>query len=82
MKTSISIYLLALLLISCGKQEEPKPVAAKPPPPEKKAQPPVPQGKLPQMDPEQAKFIAVPSTPKDAEPKKDEKPTVEAKQQP
>ena len=43
-------------------------VEDKPPPPEKKAQPPVPQGKLPQMDPEKAKFIAVPSTPKDEKP--------------
>jgi len=72
--------IVGLLLVSCGKKEvkpEPKAVAAKPAT-EKKA-PPVPQGKLPQMDPEKAKFIAVPTTPKDPESKKDEKPKAEIK---
>ncbi|MFN0080451.1 MAG: hypothetical protein ACKVY0_28615 [Prosthecobacter sp.] len=78
MKHLVSIALAGLLLSSCGKKEEPKPVAAKPAP-EKKTQSPVPQGKLPQMDPEKAKFIAVPNTPKDPESKKDEKPAVEVK---
>lgn len=41
--------------------------------------PPVPQGKLPQMDPEKAKFIAVPSTPKEPEMKKAAKPQDEVK---
>lgn len=75
MKHIVSILLAGLLLASCGKKEETKPVAAKPAP-EKKAQTLVPQGKLPQMDPEKAKFIAVPSTPKDTEA---EKPTSETK---
>jgi cell division protein FtsN len=78
MKLLVSIALAGLLLASCGKKEEPKPVVAKPAP-EKKAQPTVPQGKLPVMDPEKAKFIAVPSTPKDPEVKKAEKPTLETK---
>lgn len=69
-----SLCLIALLLIACGKeaaQPELKKSAASPkqPIPEKKL-PPTPQGKLPQMDPEKAKFIAVPSTPKDPEVKK------------
>lgn len=81
MKTSpgqgLGCLVFAVLLIaSCGK-EEPKPaapaeaakapqtVAAPKPPPEKKPLPVAPQGKLPQMDPEKAKFIATPSTPKD-----------------
>ena len=69
------LCLIALLLVACGKessQPEPKakasaasvPVSHKPVVPEKKL-PPVPQGQLPQMDPEKAKFIATPSTPKD-----------------
>jgi len=69
MKLFISSAIVALLFASCGKKEEPKPTASKVTS-EKKAQPPVPQGKLPQMDPEKAKFIAVPNTPKDAEVKK------------
>ena len=75
------VCLAALLLVSCGK-EEPKPepkvkaVETSKPAPEKKM-PPVPQGKLPKMDPEKAKFIAVPSTPKDPEAKKVEKPATE-----
>jgi hypothetical protein len=44
---------------------------------EKKAAPPAPvvapHGVLPKMEAEKAKFIAVPCTPKDPEPKKDEK---------
>ena len=83
------LCLIALLLVACGKeapQLEPtaKSTAAsastsnKPIVPEKKL-PPVPQGKLPQMDPEKAKFIAVPSTPKDPEVKPVEKPAPEIK---
>jgi len=58
------------MLASCGK-EEPQPTpearkaAASKPPAEKKPPPEAPQGKLPHMDPEKAKFIAQPSTPKD-----------------
>lgn len=74
MKKIYAGFLLGLLLTSCGKEETkpaetaseakkavaaPKPPAPKPPPPE------APQGKLPKMDPEKAKFIAVPSTPED-----------------
>lgn len=70
--------LIALLLVACGKeapQPEPKAkaAAATPKPALEKKLPPVPQGKLPKMDPEKAKFIAVPSTPKDPEIKKSEK---------
>lgn len=72
------LCLIAVLLVACGK-EAPQPeskakaaAAAPKPAPEKKL-PPVPQGKLPKMDPEKAKFIAVPSTPKDPEIKKSEK---------
>jgi hypothetical protein len=75
-----SSFSSGLLLVSCGKEEtkpQPKAVVTPKPAPEKKA-PPVPQGKLPVMDPEKAKFIAVPSTPKDPEVKKAEKPAVEA----
>jgi len=68
------LCLIALLLVACGKeapQPELKaktaaasaPASSKPVVAEQKL-PPVPQGKLPQMDPEKAKFIAVPSTPK------------------
>jgi hypothetical protein len=68
------LCLFALLLVACGKEEpEPKAkaaVAAAPKPAPEKELPPVPQGKLPKMDPEKAKFIAVPSTPKDPEVKK------------
>lgn len=79
------LCLLALLLVACGK-EAPQPelkakaekTAAAKPAPAKKL-PPVPQGKLPKMDPEKAKFIAVPSTPKDPEVKKVEQPAIEAK---
>jgi len=42
-------------------------------------QPPVPQGKLPVMDPEKAKFIAAPSTPKAPQVKTAEKPVEETK---
>lgn len=45
---------------------EPKPEAPKETPEELKAL----QGKLPRMDPEKAKFIAVPSTPPDPKPDK------------
>ena len=82
------LCLIALLFVACGKeapQPEPKAKAAAATPklvPAKKL-PPVPQGKLPKMDPEKAKFIAVPSTPKDPEIKKVEKaadkPRVEVK---
>ncbi len=75
------VLIASLLLVSCGREEDksvPKAVAAptaKPASaPEKKA-PPVPQGKLPKMDPEKSKFIAVPSTPKDPEVKKAAKPS-------
>ncbi len=72
------LCLIALLLIACGK-EAPQPeaqVKAAPKPVPAKKLPPTPQGKLPKMDPEKAKFIAVPSTPKDPEV---EKPAVETK---
>lgn len=74
MKRLAAVLLPALFLSSCGKDQQnslprpdqqPKSVENGKPVPEKKAQPPVPQGKLPQMDPEKAKFIAVPSTPKE-----------------
>jgi hypothetical protein len=79
-------FLIAFVLPSCGKEEgkptpkdeaAPKPAAAL----EKKEKPEisVPQGDLPKMDPEKAKFIAVPSTPKDPEIKKAGKPAAEAK---
>jgi hypothetical protein len=78
--------LISLLLVSCGKEEakpQPKAVVTPQAAPEKKTAPtvppkPVPQGKLPVMDPEKAKFIAVPSTPKDPEVKKAEKPAANA----
>ncbi|MDH4455197.1 MAG: hypothetical protein QE570_18665 [Verrucomicrobiota bacterium] len=75
------VLLAGLLLVSCGKEEvKPQPQAVVTPQtaPEKKAPLPVPQGKLPVMDPEKAKFIAVPNTPKDPEVKKAEKPAGEA----
>lgn len=84
MKTPAVTLLTSLLLVSCGKEEArpkaaaepPKPATAAParPAPEKKAPIVAPQGDLPRMDPEKAKFIAVPSTPKDDEIKKAEKP--------
>lgn len=72
------LCLIALLLVACGKETpQPEPKAksavATPKPVPVKELPPVPQGKLPKMDPEKAKFIAVPSTPKDPEVKKSEK---------
>ncbi|MHB1077969.1 MAG: hypothetical protein ACYC67_01115 [Prosthecobacter sp.] len=78
------LCLIALLLVACDKealQPEPKAkaAAATPKPAPEKKLPPVPQGKLPKMDPEKAKFIAVPSTPKDPELKKVEKPAAETK---
>lgn len=75
MKIIACIALAAVLLSSCGKKEEPTPAAAKPAPEKKAAPTPVavPQGKLPKMDAEKAKFIAVPSTPKDPGAKKVEK---------
>lgn len=80
----VPILLGLLFLTSCGKEaskSQPKPEAAATPVavPEKKV-PPVPQGKLPKMDPAKAKFIAVPSTPKDPEVKKAVKPAVEAQE--
>lgn len=83
MKHLFSIAFIGLLLASCGKEEskpQPKAVAAHQKVEPEKKMPPVPHGKLPKMDPEKAKFIAVPSTPKDAEVKKAEKPAEEAKQ--
>ncbi|WP_395748187.1 hypothetical protein [Prosthecobacter sp.] len=77
-----SLCLLALLLVACGKEEpkaEPKAVSPaaevspKPVVPEKKL-PVAPQGELERMDPEKAKYIAIPNTPKDPEGKKVEKP--------
>ena len=76
------VLLVSLLLVSCGKEEvkpQPQAVVTPKPAPEKNAPPPVPQGKLPVMDLEKAKFIAVPNTPKDPEVKKAEKPAVESK---
>lgn len=83
------ICLLALILVSCGKEEaQPElkrggappsaSTSSKPAVPEKKL-PPVPQGKLPQMAPEKAKFIAVPSTPKDPADKTADKSMADAK---
>lgn len=82
MKIVVSIALAGLLLTSCRKEEakpQVAPAPAKKVEPEKKKAPLVPQGELPKMDPDKAKFIAAPSTPKDPESKKDEKPAVEAK---
>lgn len=78
---SIVCIILITVLSSCGKKDQPPPAAGKSAPEKKTAPTPVvaPQGKLPKMDPEKAKFIAVPSTPKDAEPKKDEKAKDEVK---
>lgn len=76
MKTPLGFFALALLLASCGKEEsktasaeakKTAAVAAPKPPAEKKPAPVAPQGKLPQMDPGKARFIAVPNTPKDKE---------------
>lgn len=79
MKRLAAVLLPALLLSSCDKDQQNSP--AKPdqqskavengkPAIDRKALPPVPEGKLPRMDPEKAKFIAVPSTPKDPAPEK------------
>lgn len=76
----IVVFLTSLLLVSCGKEAskpESKAAITKVAPEVKQLT--VPQGKLPVMDPEKAKFIAVPSTPKDPEVEKAEKPTEEAK---
>lgn len=76
---SAGLLLVCLLLGSCGKEQAPpapeakKAAAVAKPVPERKL-PEVPQGKLPQMDPDKAKFIAAPSTPKDEEIKKAAKP--------
>ena len=81
MKLFVSIALVGLLLASCRKEEarsQVAPAPAKKVEPEKKA-PLVPQGELPKMEPEKARFIAVPSTPKDPVPKKEEKPVEEVK---
>ncbi|MGV3661472.1 MAG: hypothetical protein ACO1TE_14885 [Prosthecobacter sp.] len=71
MKMLLGFFALAMLLVSCGKEES-KPAATEvkkttvaPPPVEKKPLPEAPQGKLPKMDPEKARFIAVPNTPPD-----------------
>lgn len=73
------IFIACLMLAACGKKEESKPATTAKAVPEKKAQPIVPEGKLPHMEQEKAKFIAAPSTPKDPEPKKDVTPEVEVK---
>jgi PBP1b-binding outer membrane lipoprotein LpoB len=79
------LCLIALLLVACGKEapqpdQKAKAATAIPKPAPEIKLPPVPQGKLPQMDPEKAKFIAVPSTPKDPEVEKAaDKPKVEVK---
>ena len=77
MKPVLFVIVCALGLSACGKKEEaPKPVA--PPPAKKPVETPAPedvtklQGDLKRMDPEEAKFIAVPNTP--AEVKKAAKP--------
>ena len=72
---NLRLCLTALLLVACGKvapqpESKSKTAVANPKPVPVKELPPVPQGKLPKMDPEKAKFIAVPSTPKDPEVKK------------
>lgn len=81
--TFITVLAASLFLVSCGKEEPQSQSNAAVPAPKKatpeKKMPPVPQGELPKMDPEKARFIAVPSTPKDPEPKKDEKPKEEVK---
>lgn len=82
MKLVLPIALVSLLLASCGKEESKPQIApapAKKVEPEKKKVPLVPQGELPKMDPDKAKFIAVPSTPKDPDPKKKEKSAEEDK---
>ncbi|WP_395736954.1 hypothetical protein [Prosthecobacter sp.] len=78
-----SLCLIVLLLVACGKEEpktEAPPVVSKaaetspkPVVPEKKL-PVAPQGELQRMDPEKAKYIAIPNTPKDPEVKKVDKP--------
>lgn len=75
------VFITGLLLVSCGREEsqpKSKTVEVAKPASEKKI-PPVPEGRLPKMDPEKAKFIAVPSTPPDPEPKKDARPAAENK---
>ncbi len=71
MKSLVFIAFLGLLT-SCGKEESRPPreatEAVKKAPAKPKALT-VPQGKLPKMDPDKAKFIAAPSTPKDPPPK-------------
>lgn len=82
MKHVLPIALVSLLLASCRKEEakpQVAPAPAKKVEPEKKKVLLVPQGELPKMDPEKAKFIAAPSTPKDPESKKEEKSAEEAK---
>lgn len=85
MKSFAFIALAALVMTSCDKPEaKPEPTAKAAAAPKKEAplakkMPPVPQGKLPTLDPEKAKFIAVPSTPKDPEPKKADQPKDEVK---
>ncbi|WP_395719256.1 hypothetical protein [Prosthecobacter sp.] len=81
MKIVVFIAFAALLLASCRKDDakpQAVPTAAKKAEPEKKV-PLIPQGELPKMEPEKAKFIAVPSTPKDSVPKKEAKPVEEVK---
>jgi len=75
MKIIAYIALAAVLLSSCGRKKESNSAAARSEPEKKVAPAPVvvPQGKLPQMDAEKAKFIAAPSTPKDVGAKKVEK---------
>lgn len=71
MKSLVFIALFGLLA-SCGKEESRPPreaTKAVKKAPDKPKELSVPQGKLPRMDPDKAKFIAAPSTPKDPPPK-------------
>lgn len=79
---------LVILLAACDKEAPQRPspnqpsAVAKPTPAKPKALT-VPQGKLPKMDPEKAKFIAAPSTPEERQPDKStEKATGDAKSAP
>lgn len=67
MKTRL-LLLTGLLLVSCGKEEAPKPAAApakQEPKKDTAADLKKLAGDLPRMDPEKAKFIAIPATPPD-----------------
>jgi len=73
------IVISCLLLVACGKKEETQPATTAKAVTEKGVQPLVPEGKLSRMDPDKAKFIAAPSTPKDPEPKNEAKSAAEVK---